>query len=158
MTNQLNMEDMYEPLHPNEIKRGIYIVIVKVKKNKVKNTMFGPVEVDWEFDGEPLEVLSVALPFIAVTNGGDRFSLDLRECDVLQVNRQYVEARRDPRHFSGKKAVTGKKQRKEKKDSNGCPRCGTRMIQRIREKQNVWTIVCPTCGYEPPFAKPGDVK
>lgn len=145
--NQLNMEEMYELLHPSEVKRGMYIVVVSAVKKRIKNTMYGPVELEWEFDGHPLQVLSKALPFIAVHDGEHRYSIDLRECGVVKVHKQYVEARHPSQYFSGKKGS------KEKSTKKRCPRCGEKIIQRLRDERGVmlWIEMCKNCGYETPF-------
>lgn len=118
-------------------------------------------------DGRPLRILAISLPFIAVTDGMNRFPIDVRESKVTKLSSSYVKAmarQQLPRHQQGRSicetlsanrfVISEPPERiSEEKPERACPLCGDRLIERHREK--VWFLACRLCGFEggPPASK-----
>jgi len=93
--------------------------------------------------GEPLEILAISLPFLCVTDGKRRFSVDTRAVDLQKLGKDYVREMRSREEPGTKK----KRKRKEKPDPQACPRCHERRIQ-TKTVGREWKFVCPRCGYD----------
>lgn len=118
------------------------------------------------FDGKPLKILAISLPFICVTDGYNRAGLDMREVRVKKLSKSYVEAMslrsqvRErvsdvERRFGVTLPVTQdvdpavKQQKEEPKSTEGmCPICGHKLISRKYEGDSAWVFACKECGFE----------
>jgi predicted RNA-binding Zn-ribbon protein involved in translation (DUF1610 family) len=139
------MRDTRQITAPEDLKIGQHVAIVKMKIELPECSM------PWErpqhirYDGVPLRILAVSLPFVSVTNGRSVIALDLREVDVRRLTPHYVKQMTSTSEVRSRK----QKNKKRKKDARACPRCEGRMIERLiveAGKENTWVLVCPQCG------------
>lgn len=97
------------PTHPENLKRGDFIAIVKCLRPKPSAghgynpwQMFGgdqnpygsngQDDVDpWEYNGRPYRILSISLPFIAATNGEEFTTFDVRMYQFQKMTLDYVK-------------------------------------------------------------------
>lgn len=109
-----------------------------------------------KFDGRPLEILAVSLPFLCVTDGIVTFALDLNAWEVQRVTREYAEAMLASRPGAAPPIPTKGKRRKksvfaqaiaasQQPDPQACPRCGDRMVQ-VLNIGSGWQLICRQCG------------
>lgn len=129
----------------DDLKPGDFIAVVEDKRDLPDCYSRGM----FTFNGLPLEVLAISLPFLAVNDGCTTTSLDVRQWGVRKVNRQYVKAMQDaspdlvlPR---GRKR---RKVRKTKPDPKDCPRCGSRMVEKLDKPTSAWFLTCRMCGFQ----------
>ena len=103
--------------------------------------------IDPIYDGIPLEIIAISLPFLCVSNGRRRFGLDIRRYHVKKVNNRYAKEMQDARS-------PGRKQRKFREegqivfeeDTTGCcPRCHVKMIQTVVKGE--WVYLCKHCHF-----------
>ncbi len=155
-----------KPEHVENLKVGEYIAILSCYEKREEATddamaMFGFSRRQQRtgFDGRPLEILAIHIPWIAVHDGINTFTIDLRVWGVRKVSTRYAQAIRgsirEPIRVSGEIGVSrvGRRRRKkEKPDKSLCPRCQSKMIQRqvITPDPNKkgWFVICPTCGFD----------
>lgn len=98
---------------------------------------------DIQVDGRPLKILGISLPFLAVTDGKQRFPVDLRECGVRLAHRKYVEAMLVDRQSDLVARQT------DKTNKHTCPICGGCMVERlVAGSGRGWRLVCKQCGGE----------
>ena len=107
--------------------------------------------------GEPLRILAISLPFIVVTNGHDRFPLDVRQYEFIRLDRRYVDAittSRGPELIGNvfldeEKRIASdiKRGKKQKPDPRLCPHCCEGRLHQLH-RSGEWLFVCPVCGYE----------
>jgi hypothetical protein len=100
--------------------------------------------------GQPLQLLAISLPFIVVTDGNQRFSLDTRRCQLCELDRRYVSALTIAEMDGNRQPVflDEAKRKKENPDPRLCPNCREgRLIQTYRAR-DYWCWVCPVCGFE----------
>lgn len=123
-------------------------------------------------DGKPLKILALSLPFVAVTDGEQRFPVDVRETKLIKLSPKYVKMmnRRAVRHqplasdpFRGALDGAGRyaisepakaaKAAKDETPERACPLCRSRLIERLRDGR--WFLACRQCGFEggPPASK-----
>lgn len=128
------------PIAEDDLKKGMIVTVVgrKVEPPDPPPWVFAPRRPE-EFSGNPVEVVAVSLPFVAVTNGERTFSIDLR-CWVLgRVSRAYRDAMSDSVPASRRR----KKRRPEKPDPSRCVNCGDRLAQVLRDRK--WYYYCRHC-------------
>lgn len=139
------------------LKKGEFIVITGLVDEEVPSFDDYPYTPQKKVPhGRPLRVLSVAFPFIAVTDGEKTFAIDSQTFRVQRVHREYVKAMLDA--LPRKKGIQVSKaesahpllgrRRKAKPDPRACPKCGERMVERLTSKKHVWHRVCPDCGWD----------
>ncbi len=111
-------------------------------------------------DGMPFMIRSVSFPFVTgVGLKGEFLAFDSRLLQFTALDKPYVnEWYKALESASGKlpptktllavarKGLKKKKVKKEKPDPNQCPRCGSRMVQILRELKDGWHIRCRDCG------------
>lgn len=109
-----------------------------------------------QFDGKPWRIVSISLPFLLVTDGKKRVSIDTRMWSVQRVSKEYAREWRSEEQTTetlkkGKKTndLFKKKPRKEKPGLDQCTKCGGKMKQALKGHQ-VWKWVCSECGNEGP--------
>lgn len=130
------------PIRADDLRAGQYVAIARSRE-----TVYGPfgsMEVDGRMvTGIPLKVLAVSLPFLAVTDGTRRYSLDIREVELTRLTSRYVK------QLTGVwKGVRSMKQRRTPAvaGSRKCPSCGDRLIERLVE-EGTWIFSCRRCGF-----------
>jgi hypothetical protein len=136
----------------DDLKPGMWVAVIAKREEE------SPVYSDFPFfsqpkshvfDGFPLRILAVSLPFVAVDRGGSVQSIDIRKFTVQELNRQYVNVAAE---FMPAIKVKRKRRRKEKPDDRQCQRCGARIIQRrmisADPAKQSWFYVCSGCGRE----------
>lgn len=112
-------------------------------------------------DGKPLKILALSLPFVAVTDGDERFPIDVRETKLITLSPKYVKAmnRQAIRHSIQESASVKysicepRKKLKDETPERACPLCRSRLIERLRDSR--WFLACRQCGFEggPPASK-----
>jgi predicted RNA-binding Zn-ribbon protein involved in translation (DUF1610 family) len=143
---------------PDDLKPGIFVALVGYKREHTVQRGFllldvGPDQV--HYDGRPLEILETSLPFLAVTDGRKTFAVDLREWDVKRVSKRYAQAMWPEKEGQRQGRGPGRRRqrisRQEPVETHTCPRCGTRMVERLSlstiPDQHGWFLVCPQCDY-----------
>jgi hypothetical protein len=102
--------------------------------------------------GQPLKIVAMSLPFLAVTDGYRRFPIDVREVQVKKLDPKYVKAmkakQRDYEPVGNSFAVP--EPDKPKAESSGkhglCPMCQSRLIK--RKTDGDWFLACRECGFQ----------
>jgi len=119
--------------------------------------MFGPQRADSRtaksYDGVPFKVLAMSYPFLAVTEGKDRYSIDYRRFDLQIVSEKYAQAVHTLKAKDFQKAISSKKDQKKlekiqkEEDEQTCKRCGTKMMSQrlIKPGSGEWAYYCPNC-------------
>ena len=124
--------------------------------------------------GEPLCILAIGLPFIGVTNGEQRFAIDIRRTAVQKVPDEYgavmCRINKDVYYDEGSNTFVPSPPSEEENVGEGacwryagpasnsesvesgmcyCPRCGEKMAERLFNEQ--WIKICqnPECRYNP---------
>ena len=102
--------------------------------------------------GQPLKIVAISLPFIVVTDGVGRFTLDTRLYDFIRLSAKYVRALTEVVVESdGQRLVAYldqiKKLPKENPDPKLCPNCSEGRLRQTYRKE-VWIFLCPVCGFE----------
>lgn len=94
-----------------------------------------------DFSGRPWVVLAISLPFLALHDGEEIQSLDVRAWDVKKVTIQYAQAMRGTLETVEVPAVI---------DLYCCPQCGDRYCERMYtiKKKNQWRWWCRTCHHD----------
>lgn len=135
----------------DDLKVGMWIAVTKLAEDQCEVTMWGgrrPIT----YGGEPLRVLSLSLPFICVTDGKRRFSLDARTVEVQKLNSRYV---REMLQADTPVERCKRKRKRSVRDPLLCPRCRCgRLIQRATSKNGdvTWDWYCTECGFTQQFA------
>lgn len=101
-----------------------------------------------KYNGVPLEICAISLPFICVTDGNRRFAIDTRRYQVTKVSDKYqremqsatVIGRRQSKRLSKAERL-----RREEDLRGCCPRCHARMNQSLIRGQWVW--FCKECQF-----------
>lgn len=83
--------------------------------------------------GSPLKVIAISLPFLVVEAGGQIGRIDTREFSFARITDEYVAA-----------LSVAPKQLKPGRRTDGCPRCGSRLIQR-NTGTGAWDRFCREC-------------
>lgn len=138
----------------DDLKIGMCVVLVGCKTHMVD--AWGR-EIEPDYNGWPVEILEISLPFLCVTDGQRNFAIDVRRWEVIQVTKRYVECMRASAVETVQKFTKTKTSRRYKKKPhpNDCPRCGCRMRQKSKG-QGEYRWFCPDCDYEGGVvAKPG---
>jgi DNA-directed RNA polymerase subunit RPC12/RpoP len=113
-------------------------------------------------DGMPFMIRAASFPFITgVGLKGEFLAFDFREVQFVSLDKRYVnEWYKAVASASGqlpqgqscldvaRKHLRKLKKKKEKPDPNTCPRCGSRMIQKLRDVKDGWRIACRDCGMD----------
>lgn len=143
--------------HPDNLKKGQYIVITGYKEDEVPKPYQ---EADLftgrqppskrSFNGWPRRILHIEFPFCIVADDNGIGTIDLREVYVKVVSRRYVEYASQHRRRKRGGAVADMtlipvRKRKEKPDPDACPRCGTKMRLVKKMKREGWYRHCPQC-------------
>lgn len=95
------------------------------------------------FDGDPLEVVAISLPFLAVVNGPHLLTIDTRMYDVQKLKPHYVRTvHRFVDSMPSEEEIEARHP-----DPRRCVRCGERLRHR-NDKQTKfeWRLICPNCG------------
>ena len=143
---------MSKPVSPEDLKKGHYIVITGLK-NQEEPEPFGMFPFPRQkpsFNGEPLQVIAVDLPFISITDVRGRVgALDFREVEIRKVTTHYADSFYTAVHTNRNEFAVATQKRprkkKEKPDPRNCPNCGTRRVERL-VGNGQWSVVCPNCG------------
>lgn len=122
------------------LKIGNFVAVVRSRGTEARaEEMWSRPQV--RYDGEPLEVQAISLPFMAVSNSdGDIFSLDMRDVEVQKLNHRYVAWMQEA---TGRMEFRESSGRPESHD--GCPRCGGMLRQRLTADRQ-WRNICSECG------------
>lgn len=134
--------------HVENLKRGHFLVVTADKHyvEPDEPSYFSRPKPD--FNGRPVQVLSVSLPFIAVQDSDSNvYSIDVRRWSFQRVTRHYAETMAGFRPADqAKRALVDKNpKRKKRPGPNDCPRCRCRMIQQYKAFQ--CNKICRECGY-----------
>lgn len=134
----------------DDLRRGDWIAMVGFRGEQ-EESPFGRQQV--RFDGSPLRVLEISLPFLAVCDGqGRTFSVDVRDWAVQRVSDRYAEVLHQTQgalREQNKGRLRRRRRRREKPDPLLCPRCGDRLRQFMsRSTDYRFRFVCPTCGFD----------
>ena len=138
----------------DDLKPGMWVAVVAKRQEEA------PGYDDWPmfsqpksqvFDGFPLRVLAISLPFMAVQRGNQIQSIDLRKFSVQKLTRSYVESASEfMPEIKGK--MKSKRRRKQKPDPRACLRCGAKVIQRRvispDPARQAWFNACSECGFD----------
>jgi hypothetical protein len=116
----------------DDLKVGEHIAVVEDKR-------------DWDdrerastFNGKPLKILAISLPFLSVSDGQRVFAIDVRAWGVRRLDKKYVKVMAEE---------APKRKKKIKPDPKTCPRCGERMVERLDQSVERWFLVCRSCGH-----------
>lgn len=121
----------------DSIRRGDFLVIVRSRLDESRTLWDGSIQ-HRNYDGMPMRVLHVELPFIVVQHERGIQPVDARIWDFHRVSRKYANA-------AAAAGALHKRKRRTKLDERSCPRCGCRLQQRYIADQ--WCIFCPNCSF-----------
>lgn len=133
----------------DDLHVGQWIAIVE-DKVEPKIGIFGYAHQRNVVSGQPLQIIAISLPFLAVTDGQMRFAIDVREMAVKKLHRKYVEVMKgrwiDEEH--SREGVAEIHESRPNTSTEGmCPYCGDRLIQRLGEDR-AWYLFCRECGFQ----------
>lgn len=169
---------MGKRLRPDDLKPGVFFALSGVVNDdseenylEKEDMFFGRMKQRRtdryaQFDGTPLEILEVSLPFICVNNGQATFGMDIRGLVMVQLSEEFVdEMRASAQHNGmtsrGERKVTPREKRRRKKehkqkilsakkDKRICPRCfNAKTTQILRDGQ--WYYHCDQCELDRPI-------
>lgn len=140
----------------DDLEPGLWIAVTGIPddENDQIDSPFGPIRRRAMFDGTPLEVIAVSLPFVAVTDGQNVFAIDTRTVVFTRMHKSYVKAmltrmRRETPPNTRMRQVIHSRQEPDAKDPRCCPRCFEGRLRKIMTAgASVWMKVCPVCGFE----------
>lgn len=137
--------------HPEDLRPGQYVALVGCKRDQQVVTKRGGLWIeacDVKFDGMPLKIVSISLPFICVDHpDGDRIGLDIRDWDFKRLSRHYARSMLAAPTYATQLVKTNAP------GPGHCQRCGSKLIQR-RVGDGQWATICPECdGQKPPARK-----
>lgn len=150
--------------HVEDIEVGDYIAIVSDRtsaQNMEGNFLVG--QMCQNFDGRPLRVIAVCLPFLCLDSS--QGSVDVRRFGVQKLTKEYVRAWKrshDNKITFGAEARRKSRKKKQAPDGKFCPRCGGPMVERLilgkegivlGKSNSVWRIICTSCGHDDGPAK-----
>lgn len=136
-----------------------WVVILSIKEEEDTEFGFMPVrrrKRNYPINGRPLRIVAMSMPFVAVTDGEKRFSLDIRDCELGKVSQQYVrafhqtnriDAETQEVYFIKEQGVIKSKKEKKKDQRGCCPTCGYRLRERLKGP-GIWIWFCKQCGFE----------
>lgn len=133
----------------DDLRVGQHVAVIRVKSTAdgFMNGVYGNPQPP-SYDGYPLKILAISLPFVSVSNGREVFGLDVRDIDVKVVNAKYVKAMTSTEVL---RKIRRRKRKKEKPDPKLCPNCKEGcLVERLivqAGKPNIWIAVCTVCGY-----------
>ena len=143
-------------LQIDDMKVGQWVAITSETQADMSYSPFGfHPPVPSMVDGCPLKIVAICLPFIAVTNGYERFSLDCREYTFTKLDKKYVQCmsfgRKQWNSETGRSRILIEEQCTSPQVDpaeglNNCPMCHEGRL-RQRYSQGEWLIVCPVCGF-----------
>ena len=100
------------------------------------------------YDGNPLLIQAISLPFMLVYDGKGMESIDLRYFEVVKLDKKYVNKlikhTRDTLGIAVGRMISSIS--KELQHTGKCPRCGTQM-ERAEAAENIKIIACNNCGF-----------
>lgn len=105
------------------------------------------------FTGQPLQIIAISLPFIAVRDGRRRFSIDIRDFGVRKLHPTYVRQMKGSYedHDDGVCGISESGKEDVVLDEGSirglCPMCGEKLRER-RLATGVWVFICDECGFE----------
>jgi hypothetical protein len=136
----------------DDLQVGQWIAIVGAKDAEPEFSLFGmcrPKSRD-VVTGQPLKIVAMSLPFVAVTDGYRRFPIDVREIQVKKLDPKYVKAMKAKQSEWEPDGFAVPEPEKPKSESTGrhglCPMCGDRLIQ--RKSDGDWFLACRQCGFQ----------
>ena len=137
----------------DDLRVGQWIAVVDQKKDEGEQGFFWMTRSRTKklVTGQPLKIVAMSLPFIAVTDGFRRFPVDVREATVRKLDAKYVRAMKANQKdweldASFAVAEPGKPKGESKGRHGLCPMCGDRLIQ--RKSDGDWFLACRECGFE----------
>lgn len=152
----------------DQIKSGYWIVVLRdfnLDNDEEEDDdepqmvwgMFGPQPATerkpYSYDGVPWKILEMSYPFLCVTDGKIRCSIDFRRFDLQVVTQKYAEAVHSSTAHDFKVAVASPKERKrlqasqQEEEKQTCKRCGTKMFSQklLKPGSGEWAYFCPVC-------------
>lgn len=106
---------------------------------------------EWEWtthlcNGEPAEVLAIALPFLAVEfRSGDRCTIDVRHYQLAASSEKFKKSLAGDAKRKRSRAST-RDAKRSARDACRCGRCGGAMRERLLSAgTGLWGLVCPAC-------------
>lgn len=145
----------------DDLKPGQWVAIFAVKERETTYDPFRGYRKEhsrsYPVNGKPLKILAISLPFVCVTDGRARYSIDVRDCELKKLSPHYVRVLTETESemdecgdsFFVRESTPNKhrKRKRKKADTRGCcPNCGTRLRQR-RVDIGTWSWVCNECGF-----------
>lgn len=97
-----------------------------------------------DFSGHPHTVEAISLPFLALNDGSETHSLDVRIWAVKRVSKEYATS------MLGGMRERPTRARRQKPDPMTCPHCHDRYIERMEEigTKLEWRWWCRTCHHD----------
>lgn len=146
----------------DDLHVGQWIAVVESAEHETDFnpfSMFAPTPRS-KVTGQPLKIVAISLPFLAVSDGHRRFPIDVREVQVKKLHKKYVECLKarqaiEERPNSGPTFAVAETEKAAEKKPEGkfglCPVCGDRLIQ--RKSTGDWHLACRECGFEGGYGK-----
>lgn len=86
-----------------------------------------------DYSGTPHQITAISLPFIALNDGNEVQSIDIRVWELKRLSIDYVAV------FKGEAT-------RQIVDPYACPRCGDRYCEKLVKRK--WRWFCRTCHYD----------
>ena len=137
-------------MHIDDLQVGQWVAIEHdLAANDQPNDFWGNCQRESRVDGMPLKILSISLPFVAVTDGQSRFVLDSRELVLCRLDKRFVKSLTSTPRLAtdhGSFVITNQpRQAQEQPPERACPVCHERLIERFAG--GVWLLACRQCGF-----------
>lgn len=162
------------PLHIEDLKVGEFVAVVGVSQqtdNYLEREHFTfqmmnvlPRDNSQRFDGEPLEILAISVPFLCVKDSkGRRHGIDTRDLILTRLSKDFVsemlffgntldgknvprsERQRRKREERERRREHKKRREEAKKDPKICPRCFNPRMSQLRRGDGTWVLHCDQC-------------
>ena len=144
-------------MQADDLRAGTWVIVLESWETH-HHPFYGECESRNEMvSGLPLQVLSVSLPFVVVTDGQYHYPIDTRCVKFGRVSKQYVKALKGTKLSEyGLILEEPASKQKQASDKKACPSCGDRMVERL-VGDGLWSLACNQCGLQggiPPQGTP----
>ena len=142
-------------------------------------SLFGtPIERSRPVDGQPLQIRAISLPFICVSDGFKRWSLDMRTCEVRKLHPKYVKMMKKQStnrqgggyqtrdgipvvsldEWAGNAVPDDTPTNKSRAEpfKRACPICGGPLVERLVAEDRTWVLFCNECQFRGNIPRDGE--
>jgi len=144
-------------LGPEDLHVNMWVAVTQYQTECATSFFGTPMDVERPCDGKPWQIKAVSLPFICVSDGHTRRSLDVRTVRLTRLHKRYVRMLREQaaqqtlaqRHGQYVHQVDDVEEcEDEEPDLGCCPVCGETLVERLDNRTRKWFLACKECGFQ----------